>query len=343
MSGVAAMTTVLSSSPLNGSPPPSLKRARPETEEAASDDDLTLTESPVRKRRPSPVPATATATTPSPYATFLGDALRARERRRADHALPYPEANAPWRPLEPGTVGGSSVRRFSEARQDEMWTTVARWLLDSVAYFTLRLESLFLALGMLQQVWCTHDIPRKRLQLAASACLSLACKLEEINHPSADALMYMTDHSYTVDELCAMEPCLTNALEFHLHSVTALAVLDWWHTDCRPAFAQVSRQTWHRAAVLATARRITGGVRDATTEGPLLAAHALAAACHKHCTHLPWPALRAHVLVPVLRLTRPDLAIWAPRELFAKASCAPWESSECERFITELNNIVPPF
>lgn len=67
------------------------------------------------------------------------------------------------------------------------------------------------------------------------ACLWIASKYEEIYPPRMTAFTQVTDSSYTVADLKAMEGTILLALAFSLNRVTPLCILealaDRWPTD----------------------------------------------------------------------------------------------------------------
>lgn len=109
------------------------------------------------------------------------------------------------------------------------------WLVDVHQSFDLKEQTLHLALAYLNEYASTHDITKHEYQLVGIACLWIASKYEEIYPPRMSNYVQVTDSSYSVAELKAMEGKILVALNFNLTYTTPLVILeavtDKWPKD----------------------------------------------------------------------------------------------------------------
>ncbi|CAF1016401.1 unnamed protein product [Adineta steineri] len=68
-------------------------------------------------------------------------------------------------------------------------------------------------------------VTQKNLQLIAVATFLIAAKVEETHHPPVDELVYVTDHTYTSDQVKRMEKKILHELRFELNRPTSLQFL----------------------------------------------------------------------------------------------------------------------
>lgn len=99
------------------------------------------------------------------------------------------------------------------------------WLVEVAAEFRLVSDTLFSAVGYVDRVLSLRPVPRARLQLVGVACMLLASKYEEIYAPQVDEFVFITDNTYTRDELLAAEAEALGDLRFSLSAPTAKTFL----------------------------------------------------------------------------------------------------------------------
>jgi hypothetical protein len=100
------------------------------------------------------------------------------------------------------------------------------WLVDVHLSFELKEQTLFLALAYLNAYAAVHDISKHDYQLVGITCLWIASKYEEIYPPRMRNYVEVTDSSYSVSELKAMEGKIILALSFNLNFTTPLQILE---------------------------------------------------------------------------------------------------------------------
>jgi len=100
------------------------------------------------------------------------------------------------------------------------------WLFEVAREFSLRPETLYLAVNILDRYLARVVIGRGRLQLVGVTSLLIAAKYFEMDCPSVDDLVYITDNTYTREEIPRMEIMILNALSFDVTVVTTYDFLE---------------------------------------------------------------------------------------------------------------------
>ncbi|XP_065498192.1 G2/mitotic-specific cyclin-B2 [Caloenas nicobarica] len=90
------------------------------------------------------------------------------------------------------------------------------WLVQVHSRFQLLQETLYMCVAVMDRFLQSHPVPRKRLQLVGVTALLLASKYEELFCPTVADLVYITDNSYTGDEVKEMEIVMLKGLNFDL-------------------------------------------------------------------------------------------------------------------------------
>ncbi|XP_039798777.1 cyclin-A1-4-like isoform X5 [Panicum virgatum] len=109
---------------------------------------------------------------------------------------------------------------FVETIQTDMSTTMRAvlidWLVEVTEEYRLVPETLYLTVNYIDRYLSVKEINRNRLQLLGVACLLIAAKYEEICPPQVEELCYITDDSYTKEEVLQMEASVLNYLKFEM-------------------------------------------------------------------------------------------------------------------------------
>merc|ERR1719195_51233 len=100
------------------------------------------------------------------------------------------------------------------------------WLVDVHKKYKLRPETLFLSANLIDSFLEKKKIVRQQLQLVAVVALLIASKFEDVHPPQVQELVFLTDKTYSRDELVAMESTVLNALGFGICRPTAVHFLD---------------------------------------------------------------------------------------------------------------------
>jgi len=94
---------------------------------------------------------------------------------------------------------------------------VIDWMIQVCNYFNFCQETLFYSVYLLDSVISRRDIKGDRLQLVSVACIWIASKLEEYFPADLSKLAYLTQNSYTIQQIVKMETVVLNVLNFKLH------------------------------------------------------------------------------------------------------------------------------
>ena len=100
------------------------------------------------------------------------------------------------------------------------------WLIDVHMKFKLASETLFLAVNILDRYLVKNQIPREKFQLLGISCLFLASKFEDIYPPDLKECLFVTENSYTKDDLLKIEGEILAAINFQIKSPTPLVFLE---------------------------------------------------------------------------------------------------------------------
>lgn len=113
---------------------------------------------------------------------------------------------------------------YMESQQDingKMRAILVDWLVEVHMKYRLRPETLFLAVNLIDRYMSSLPVLRRRLQLLGVVAMFVAAKFEEIDPPKATDFVYITDNTYSKDELFQMECNMLSTLEFQVVVPTA--------------------------------------------------------------------------------------------------------------------------
>jgi cyclin B len=102
-----------------------------------------------------------------------------------------------------------------------MRAMVIDWLGGYLRKYTTRIDTLFLAVNLMDRFLGQCLISRRNLQLVGVVAMLIAAKFEEIHPPEIRDFVRVTDNAYTSDEIKHMEVSMLAALEFKVCAVTA--------------------------------------------------------------------------------------------------------------------------
>ncbi|NWH68163.1 CCNB2 protein, partial [Geococcyx californianus] len=90
------------------------------------------------------------------------------------------------------------------------------WLIQVHSRFHLLQETLYMSVAVIDRFLQSHPVSRNKLQLVGVTALFLAAKYEEILSPDIADFVYITDYTYTSDEVREMEIMILKELNFNL-------------------------------------------------------------------------------------------------------------------------------
>jgi len=108
------------------------------------------------------------------------------------------------------------------------------WLVDVHLRFKLRSETLFLTVNIIDKYLTKATVSRQNLQLLGVTAMFIACKYEEIYAPEIKNFAYITDNSYTKDDILNMERQVLKVLDFNVTMTSSYQFLQRFieYLDC---------------------------------------------------------------------------------------------------------------
>ncbi|XP_057468954.1 putative cyclin-A3-1 [Actinidia eriantha] len=94
------------------------------------------------------------------------------------------------------------------------------WLVEVSEEYKLCSITLFLSISYIDRFLSMNALTRQRLQLLGVSSMLVASKYEEISPPNVDDFCYITDNTYTKQEVVKMEADILKYLNFELGSPT---------------------------------------------------------------------------------------------------------------------------
>ncbi|KAJ3436872.1 cyclin-b2-3-related [Anaeramoeba flamelloides] len=94
------------------------------------------------------------------------------------------------------------------------------WLCEVHLKFKLKTEVLYLTCKIIDKFLSKIHVPTSKLQLTGITAMLIASKYEEIYPPEVDDFVYISDKSYTREEILKMESIILNVLNFRVTYVS---------------------------------------------------------------------------------------------------------------------------
>ncbi|KAK8951561.1 Cyclin-A2-1 [Platanthera zijinensis] len=118
---------------------------------------------------------------------------------------------------------------FMETLQREITQTMRGilidWLVEVAEEYRLVPDTLYLSVYVIDSFLSKNFIERQRLQLLGIACMLIASKYEEICAPRVEEFCYITDNTYTKEDVLKMEIQVLKYLDFRLSVPTVKTFL----------------------------------------------------------------------------------------------------------------------
>eukprot|EP00038_Savillea_parva_P008769 m.179068 g.179068 ORF g.179068 m.179068 type:complete len:401 (-) comp14675_c0_seq1:137-1339(-) len=106
-----------------------------------------------------------------------------------------------------------------------MRSILADWLVEVAQEYKLDPQTLFIAIGYIDRFLSEMSVQRTKLQLVGVTAMLLASKYEEIYPPAVDEFVYITDNTYSREQILKMEHLILKVLRFDMGGVTPYAFL----------------------------------------------------------------------------------------------------------------------
>lgn len=108
----------------------------------------------------------------------------------------------------------------------KMRAILVDWLVDVHLKFKLTKETLYITVNIIDKYLSKVQIQRNKLQLVGITAMFIACKYEEIYPPELKDHVYITDQTYSKEDIINMELNILATLNFDITFPTALRCLE---------------------------------------------------------------------------------------------------------------------
>ncbi|KAJ3447764.1 cyclin-b1-4 [Anaeramoeba flamelloides] len=103
---------------------------------------------------------------------------------------------------------------------EKMRGTLLDWLCEVHLKFKLKTEVLYLTCKIIDKFLAKISVPIRRLQLIGLTSMLIASKYEEIYPPEVDDFVFISDNSYTREQIIKTEAIILNVLNFRVTFVS---------------------------------------------------------------------------------------------------------------------------
>ncbi|PNW85728.1 hypothetical protein CHLRE_03g207900v5 [Chlamydomonas reinhardtii] len=116
----------------------------------------------------------------------------------------------------------------------KMRSILVDWLVEVSEEYRMVPDTLYYAVNFLDRVLTLQRVSRSQLQLVGITCMWIAAKYEEIYPPNVSEFSYITDNTYSREQLVAMEEEVLRQLKYELTVPTAKTFLRRLLQVCSP-------------------------------------------------------------------------------------------------------------
>ncbi|XP_072977180.1 cyclin-A3-1-like [Typha angustifolia] len=135
------------------------------------------------------------------------------------HYLRSMEVEAKRRPAE------NYIEKVQKDITASMRATLVDWLVEVAEEYKLLADTLYLTISYVDRFLSANALGRQKLQLLGVSCMLVASKYEEIIPPNVEDFCYITDNTYTKQEVVKMESDVLKFLHFEMGNPTVKTFL----------------------------------------------------------------------------------------------------------------------
>lgn len=106
-----------------------------------------------------------------------------------------------------------------------MRSILVDWLVEVAEEYKLLSDTLYLTISYIDKFLSINPLNRQKLQLLGVSSMLIAAKYEEISPPHTEEFCYITDNTYTKQEVVKMEADVLKALNFEMGNPTVKSFL----------------------------------------------------------------------------------------------------------------------
>jgi cyclin A len=121
------------------------------------------------------------------------------------------------------TYIGPQLQRNMNAR---MRAILISWLVEVAQEYTQQTSTMWIGISLVDRCLSKFILPRNQLQLLGCACMMLASKNEEIFPITVSDFVWVSDNTYTREQILSMELKALGFLDFHLNNTTAFTFVE---------------------------------------------------------------------------------------------------------------------
>eukprot|EP01128_Nolandella_sp_AFSM9_P008482 TRINITY_DN5197_c0_g1_i1.p1 TRINITY_DN5197_c0_g1~~TRINITY_DN5197_c0_g1_i1.p1 ORF type:complete len:399 (+),score=90.78 TRINITY_DN5197_c0_g1_i1:30-1199(+) len=179
----------------------------------------------VDDREPSTTPlslslSTSSGTVPPPSSALSDEGVRYDHEYDLDvHQTHLENEIRYFTPLPFLDVGAQQVN-------SKMRAILIEWLIEVAEEYSLTSLTLFLSVKYVDRFLCEAEVSRSTLQLLGVTSMLIASKYEEVLAPIVDDFVYITDGTYSREEILHTEQIVLRVLGFRLSLTTTQNFLD---------------------------------------------------------------------------------------------------------------------
>ncbi|XP_004498706.2 cyclin-A2-2 [Cicer arietinum] len=108
------------------------------------------------------------------------------------------------------------MEKLQQDINPKMRAILVDWLVEVSEEYKLVPDTLYLTVNLIDRVLSQRLITKQRLQLLGVACMLTSSKYEEITAPQIKEFCFITDYTYSKEEILKMEREVLNLLNFQL-------------------------------------------------------------------------------------------------------------------------------
>lgn len=143
----------------------------------------------------------------APYASGIYEYLREMEKEEKRRPLPC------------------YLEKVQSDISANMRGVLVDWLVEVAEEYKLESDTLYLAVSYIDRYLSMNVLIRKKLQLLGVSSMLIASKYEEINPPQVHEFCFITDNTYTKEEVVKMESDILKSLKFEMGNPTVKTFL----------------------------------------------------------------------------------------------------------------------
>lgn len=122
-----------------------------------------------------------------------------------------------------------------------MRSILVDWMMEVAQEYRMVDETIYLAVNYMDRFLSQMSVLRGKLQLVGTAAMLISSKFEEIYAPEVSEFVYITDDTYTRQQVLKMENLMIKTLGFDLCAVTPLDYLNRFIRALQTTDPQVSK------------------------------------------------------------------------------------------------------